>query len=83
MRTSKFWKDAFERAVKTFAQSAVAVLALSVSLIDVSWGAAVGTAGLAGLISLLTSIGSAGVGSSESASLVVDTKDKVPTVEPY
>ena len=76
MRTSKFWKDAFERAVKTFAQSAVAVLAVSVSLIDVSWGAAVGTAGLAGLISLLTSIGSSGVGSSESPSLVVDTKDK-------
>lgn len=83
MRTSKFWKDAFERAVKTFAQSAVAVLALSTSLIDVSWGAAIGTAGLAAVISMLTSMGSAGVGSSESASLVVDTKDKVNTVEPF
>jgi hypothetical protein len=83
LRTSKFWKDAFERAIKTFAQSAVAVLALSASLIDVRWGAAIGTAGLAGVISLLTSVGSAGVGSSESASLVVDTKDKVNTVEPF
>lgn len=81
MRTGKFWSDAFERAVKTFAQSLVAVLALSVSLIDVSWGAAVGTAGLAAVVSLLTSVGSAGVGSSESASLVVDTKDK--DVESY
>lgn len=76
MRTSKFWKDTFERAVKTFSQSLVAVLAVSVSLIDVSWGAAVGTAGLSALVSLLTSVGSAGIGSSESASLVVDTKDR-------
>ena len=83
MRTSKFWKDAFERAVKTIAQSAVAILALSTGLIDVSWMDAASVAGLAGLVSLLTSVGSAGVGSSESASLVVDTKDKVPTSEPY
>lgn len=82
MRTSKFWKDAAERALKTFAQSAVAILALSTGLIDVSWVHAASVAGLAALVSLLTSVGSAGVGSSESASLVVDTKDKVPTIEP-
>lgn len=81
MRTSKFWKDAAERALKTFAQSAVAILALSTGLIDVSWVHAASVAGLAALVSLLTSVGSAGVGSSESASLVVDTKDKVPTIE--
>jgi anti-anti-sigma regulatory factor len=83
LKTSKFWKDAFERAVKTFAQSAVAILALSTTLFDVSWVNAMGTAGLAALVSLLTSVGSAGVGSSESASLVVDTKDRVPGVESY
>lgn len=83
MRTSKFWKDAFERAVKTFAQAAVAILALSTGLIDVSWIEAASTAGLAALVSLLTSIGSAGVGDKESASLVVATKDGAPTVEPY
>lgn len=83
MRTSKFWKDLFERAVKTFAQSAVAILVLSTSLFDVSWVAAIGTAGLAALVSVLTSVGSAGVGSSESASLVVDTKEKDTSVEPY
>jgi hypothetical protein len=82
LRTSKFWKDAFERAVKTFAQSGVAILALATGLLDVSWTQGLSTAGLAALISLLTSVGSAGVGSSESASLVVDTKDKVPTIEP-
>jgi hypothetical protein len=81
LRTSKFWKDAAERALKTFAQSAVAILALSTGLIDVSWVHAASVAGLAALVSLLTSVGSAGVGSSESASLVVDTKDKVPTIE--
>ncbi|QGH74316.1 holin [Streptomyces phage Spilled] len=83
MKTSKFWKDAFERAVKTFAQSAVAIMAVSTSLFDVSWVQAAGTAGLAAVVSLLTSIGSAGVGSSESPSLVVDTKEKVPGVESY
>lgn len=83
MRTSKFWKDTFERAVKTFAQSAVAIMALSTTLFDVSWVNAAGTAGLAALVSILTSVSSAGVGSSESASLVVDTKDKVPSVESY
>jgi anti-anti-sigma regulatory factor len=83
LRTSKFWKDLFERAVKTFAQSAVAILVLSTSLFDVSWVAAIGTAGLAALVSVLTSVGSAGVGSSESASLVVDTKEKDTSVEPY
>lgn len=83
MRTSKFWKDAAERAIKTFAQAAVAILALSAGLIDVNWVDTVSVAGLAGVISLFTSIGSAGVGSSESASLVVDTKDKEPSVESY
>lgn len=83
MRTSKFWKDAFERAVKTFAQSAVAILALSTGLIDVSWIEAASTAGLAALVSLLTSIGSSGVGDKESASLVVATKNEVPTVDTY
>ena len=83
MRTSKFWKDAFERAVKTFAQSAIAILALSAGLFDASWGAIISTGGLAAVISLLTSITSSGVGSSESASLVVDTKDKVPTIDTH
>lgn len=81
MRTSKFWKDAFERGIKTFAQSAVAILALSVGVLDASWVQAASVGGLAAVISLLTSIGSSGVGSSESASLVVDTKDK--SVESY
>lgn len=82
MKTGKFWSDATERAIKTFAQAAVAVLALSAGLIDVSWLAAFSTAGLAGLISFLTSIGSATVGDHESASLVVATKEKVSTIEP-
>jgi hypothetical protein len=83
LRTSKFWKDAFERALKTFAQSAVAILALSTGLIDVSWIEAASTAGLAALISLLTSMSSSGVGDSTSASLVVATKETAPTVDTY
>ncbi len=83
MKTSKFWKDAFERALKTFAQAAVAVLAVATGVLDANWVQAISVAGLAGVVSLLTSVASAGVGDKESASLVVATKDKVPTVDTY
>lgn len=76
MRTSKFWKDAFERAAKTAAQSAVAILVLATGAFDADWMQAISAGGLAAVISFLTSIGSAGVGDHESASLVVATKDK-------
>jgi hypothetical protein len=83
LRTSKFWKDAFERGVKTFAQSSVAILALGTGLFDAGWVQAISVGGLAGVISLLTSIGSASVGDKESPSLVVATKDKEPSIDTY
>jgi hypothetical protein len=74
---SVFWKDAFERAVKTFAQTSVAVLALATGVFDADWVQAISAGGLAGVVSLLTSLASKPVGDGDSASLVVATKDKV------
>lgn len=54
-----FWKAAAERAVKTVAQSAVALItANATGLLDIDWVQLASVSGLAGLISLLTSIGS-------------------------
>ena len=59
MLTSKtFWESAIERAVKTFAQTALALLGSSqvISAIDVNWGEIGGISILAGILSILTSI---------------------------
>ena len=71
MWTKLFWLGAVERAIKTFAQAAVAVLAAnSVGLLDAPWGAAASAAGMAAVLSVLTSIGSATIGDHNSPSLV-------------
>ncbi|MEU8957837.1 holin [Streptomyces sp. NPDC048518] len=63
MWTTAFWKATAERAVRTFAQALAAVLvAGATSLLDVAWGAAFGTAGLAALLAVLTAIGVSGAG---------------------
>ena len=71
-----FWLDTAERAVKTVAQTMVALLTADgvLDLVSVDWGMMLSVSGLAGLISVLTSIASAGSGN--SASLVVDAKVK-------
>jgi hypothetical protein len=70
--TKVFWLDTAERAVKTVAQCMVALLTASgvMGLFDVSWMTLASVSGLAGLVSVLTSIASSGSGN--SASLVVD-----------
>lgn len=58
--TKQFWLGAAERAIKTVAQSLVAVLGVAgTGLLTVDWVAVLSVAGAAGLASLLTSIGSA------------------------
>lgn len=75
MFTKLFWSDAVERAVKTVAQTMVAMLtAGAVSLLTVDWVNLLSVAGLAGLVSVLTSIASAAKSGTDTASLVVDTK---------
>jgi hypothetical protein len=75
MYTVKFWKDAAERLVKTFLQTVLAFLTADgvFSLVDVDAAAVFGAAALAAVISLLTSVVSAPLGSDrDSASLVKD-----------
>lgn len=71
-----FWLDTIERSVKTVAQTIASLLVADgvIGLLEVNWQVTLSVSGLAGLISVLTSIGSAGSGN--SASLVVDAKEK-------
>lgn len=78
MWTGQFWKRAFERAVKTFAQVMVALLTVggvaaaadAPGILDVNWVGALSVAGLAFIVSLLTSLGSVKVGDADTPDLV-------------
>lgn len=66
-----FWARSVERAVKTVAQTAVATItANATGLLDADWITVGSVSGLAGLVSLLTSIGSGYVGDDDTPSLV-------------
>ena len=58
--SSRNWKQwlraAGIRALKTMAQTAVAMIPVSVSITEVSWIAVIGTSSLAAITSLLTSL---------------------------
>jgi hypothetical protein len=57
--TSAFWKAAAERAVKTFAQAEAALLlAAGTGILDTDWTISLSVSGMAGVISVLTSVGS-------------------------
>lgn len=49
-------KAAGVRAIKTMAQTAVAMIPVGVSITEVGWMGVAGTAALAGILSLLTSV---------------------------
>ena len=71
MRTAKFWIDAAERAVRTFAQALVAALTAGFVFTDgAAWGAALLTAAIAALVSLRTSVAASGVGDQSTPSLL-------------
>ena len=56
MLTKEFWKAAGIRALKTIAQTAIAMIGTSAVMTEVNW-VAVGSASLlAGILSLLTSL---------------------------
>lgn len=57
MKNWKMWmKAAGVRAVKTVAQTAVAMIPATVIITAVDWRTVLGTAALAGVVSLLTSL---------------------------
>lgn len=56
MFTKEWMKAAGIRAVKTVAQTAVAMIPVAATVAQVDWKAVIGTAALAGITSLLTSL---------------------------
>jgi hypothetical protein len=58
LTSTVFWSSAGERAIKTLAQTALALLGTSqlVSVLSIDWVEVAGVSVLAGILSLLTSI---------------------------
>lgn len=52
----KWLKAAGVRAIKTVAQTSVAMIPAAAMIQDVNWLAVIGTAALAGVVSILTSV---------------------------
>lgn len=56
LTNKRWWVAAGIRAIKTTAQSAVAMIPVAVSVTEVDWLTVAGTACLAGIVSILTSL---------------------------
>ena len=54
--TKQWLKAALIRAIRTVAQTALAMIPVAVSITEVNWLAVLGTAALAGVCSILTSL---------------------------
>jgi hypothetical protein len=77
----KFWKDAIERGLKTFAQAAIALLGAGmVNVLEVSWTSVLATAAGAAVLSFLTSVAGVDIGPKGTPSLVTDAH--APAVTP-
>ena len=77
--TMRFLRELVERAVKTFAQTLVAVVGVgAVDVLSVPWPAALSAAGFAALLSVLTSVASAPWGDAATPSLVRPDEDDMP-----
>lgn len=71
MWTVKFWQNALERAVRTAAQSLLALWGTQVTgVLEVDWVQAASVAALAALTSVLMSLVATGVGDHESPSFM-------------
>tara|TARA_R110000868_G_C10767960_1_gene754467 strand:- start:659 stop:919 length:261 start_codon:yes stop_codon:yes gene_type:complete len=71
MFTTSFWKSAAERAIKTVAQALIAVLAATTfDWFSADIKAIAGTAATAGVLSLLSSIASAGIADKGTPSII-------------
>lgn len=76
MTSKQFWKDAAERAVRTFAQALLGVFVAGVTVMSVEWEGALATAGTAALVSVLMSVAASGAKDPESASLVTPARHR-------
>lgn len=56
MDWKKFWLAAGIRAVRTFAQTAIATIGTTALLTEVNWGVVASASALAAILSLLTSL---------------------------
>ena len=73
MWTTKFWRDALERCIRTIAQTVLAAMGTTVvGITSLDWAQIAAVAATAGVASLLTSIVGSGRGDIESASLLKD-----------
>jgi Mg/Co/Ni transporter MgtE len=72
--TPEFWRDAAERAVRTAAQTGLALVTATagLGLTDIDWAATASIVGLATLASVLTSVATSGVGPTGTASVVTE-----------
>lgn len=70
MFTRNFLRQALERAIKTAAQAALALIAVGGGILEVDWAQVGSVAGLAAVASVLTSAVGSGVGQPDSPSLV-------------
>lgn len=52
----KWLKCAGIRAIKTMAQTAIAMIPVGISINEVGWTTVIGTSALAGILSILTSV---------------------------
>jgi hypothetical protein len=82
MFTLAFWKAAGERAVKTFAQSFIASLAVAYGLEGVDWKAALSAAALATLLSVLSSVASSQIGGPGPSVVDAEKLNPPPPADP-
>ncbi len=74
-----FWLSTGERAVKTFAQALLALLSSGqLGLLDIDWVTALSAAGLSALLSVLSSVASAGTGAVGTPSLLAPPPSTTP-----
>jgi hypothetical protein len=83
MWKAAFWKDAFERAVRTVAQVLGALAtAAGTGLLDTNWIATFSAAGMAGVLSVLTSLASEVKSPNGTASMIRAAPAAAPAAQP-
>jgi hypothetical protein len=81
MFDSRFWIAAAERAVKTFAQTLVALIGTgAVGIMDLDWMQMLGVSATATVLSILTSVASANFGANPGPSLADETIEPDPII---